>query len=96
MRKIGNGVWTTILPKQGVWYHVTDIAKVGDIYLKLNELCHVTRIEVVSICLGDARKWVLNTQDKVLRFHTYLLSKVGHDDLKIRVRSKRHYRREKV
>ena len=91
-----NGLWQMVYPKQGVWYHVTDLAKVGDIYLKLNELCHTTRIEVVSICLGDARKWVINTQDKVLRFHTYLLSKVGHDDLKIRVRSKRHYHRKET
>ena len=82
-----------VLPKQGVWLHVTDIAKVGDIYLKLNELCHVTSIKAMSICSGDTRKWVLNTQDKVLRFHTYLLNNVGHDDLKIQVKTKkRHYK----
>jgi len=81
-------LWQTIYPIHGIWFHIRNVIQVGEIYLKLTELYPSANIEAISICSDDMRKHVLNSRDKITRFHSYLLHHCGIDDLRIRVRIK--------
>ena len=80
--------WTTVWPKQGVYCHIRNITIIGEMYLYLQEIEKDHYINVISIWGDEMKKWVLNSQDKVLRLHHYLLARVGQDDLRVRINIK--------
>lgn len=79
-------MWATLIPKQGVYRHIKDTLQVGETHQTLLKMERTHYVEAISMCGDEMRKWELNSPDKILRFHHYLLRHVGVDDLRIRVR----------
>lgn len=79
-------MYKTIFPRQGVWHHIRTLVDIGEVIEYIVPNYTEKHIVVITICNNDMRKWVINSQNKVLTFNHYLINNISSDDLKLRIR----------
>jgi len=76
--------WMVRFPMQGKWFHVMNLAQVGEIneYAKDHLVSHHMRVYI--ICGSQMRRWELKTPARIKTLHEYLRHNVGSDNLRLR------------
>ena len=80
--------WMLAFPRQGKWFHVTNLLDAGTIYKYAKDHVISHHVAVYSICNNDFRRFKVETESNVKTMFAYLRNNIGTDDLKLRVKVK--------
>ena len=84
--------WMIAYPRQpsgdNQWFHIENLFDAGEIQQACLGYLETHEVMVYTICNNDFRKWVINSQQKIIALYWYLKNSVNTDDLKLRLQVK--------